>query len=137
MTAPFVPKQALKFDGALLQELQGNVSDAIARNLLREDLPPIAPSSVVHDNECGYGAVTMAIMDSNPFDGIQVHATDVNPKFTAQLQAKLAQNPCWPVKIDTMDACNLTFPDNTFTLSLTAFVFPGLSDDVAAATHIR
>lgn len=137
MAVPFIPKQALKFDGALLQELQGDVSDTIARDLLREDLPPITPSSVVHDNGCGYGAVTMAVMNSNPPDGIQIHATDVNPMFLAQLQAKLAENPSWPVKIDTMDACNITFPDNTFNLSMATFVFSGLSDDIAAAAHMR
>lgn len=137
MATPFIPMQAVKFDGALLRELQGNVSDTIARDLLREDLPPIAPSAVIHDNGCGYGAVTMAIMNSDPPENIQIHATDVNPMFTAQLRAKLAANPSWPVKIDTMDACNLTFPDNTFNLSLTTFVFSGLSDDIAAAIHIR
>lgn len=137
MATPFIPKQALKFDGALLQELMGDVSDTIARDLLREDLPPIAPSAVIHDNGCGYGAVTIAIMNSNPPKNIQIHATDVNPMFLAQLQANLAENPSWPVKIENMDACNLTFPENTFNLSLTTFVFSGLSNDVAAATHIR
>ncbi|KAH8774428.1 S-adenosyl-L-methionine-dependent methyltransferase [Diaporthe sp. PMI_573] len=137
MATPFTPNQALKFDGALLQELQGDVSDTIARDLLREDLPPIAPSAVIHDNSCGYGAVTMAVMNSNPPKNIQIHATDVNPMFIAQLQAKLAENPSWPVTIENMDACNLTFPDNTFNLSLTTFIFVGLSDDVAAANHIR
>jgi ubiquinone/menaquinone biosynthesis C-methylase UbiE len=134
---PFVPKQALKFDGALLQELQGDVSDTILRDLLREDLPPITPSAVIHDNGCGYGAATMAVMDSNPPGDIQIRATDVNPMFTAQLQAMVAKNPSWPVQIDTMDACNLGFPDSTFDLSLTTFVFAGLTEDVAAATHIR
>ncbi|KAI2638720.1 S-adenosyl-L-methionine-dependent methyltransferase [Hypomontagnella submonticulosa] len=75
-------------------------------------------------------------MDSNPPGGIRIHATDFNPMFIAQLQTKLAENPSWPVKVDTMDACNLTFPDNTFDLSVTTFVFSDLSDDVAAASHI-
>jgi len=36
-----------------------------------------------------------------------------------------------------MDACaTLTFPDNTFDLSVATFVFAGLSDDVAAASHV-
>jgi ubiquinone/menaquinone biosynthesis C-methylase UbiE len=52
------------------------------------------------------------------------------------MQAKLTENPSWPVKIDTMDTGNLTFPDNTFNLSITDFVFAGLPDDVAAASHI-
>lgn len=137
MAPSFTPKQALKFDGALLQELQGDVSDTIARDLLREDLPPIAPSAVIHDNGCGYGAVTMAIMNYSPPENIQIHATDVNPMFMAQLQAKLAENPSWPVKLEDMDACNLTFLDNTFNLSLATFLFDGLQDDVAAATQIR
>ncbi|RYP79921.1 hypothetical protein DL770_006460 [Monosporascus sp. CRB-9-2] len=136
MATPFMPKQAVKFDGALLQELQGDVSDTIARNLLSEELSPLTPLSVIHDNGCGYGAVTMAVMDSNPPEGIKIHATDINPMFMAQLQAKLAENPSWPVELHTMDACNLTFPDNTFDLSLTTFVFAGLDDDVAAASHI-
>ncbi|KAI0383331.1 S-adenosyl-L-methionine-dependent methyltransferase [Hypomontagnella monticulosa] len=136
MAAPFVPRQAVEFSGALLQELQGDVSDTIARDLLREELPPLAPSSVIHDNGCGYGAVTMAIMNTNPPDSITIHATDVNPIFTAQLQAKLVENPSWPVKVETMDASNLTFPDNMFDLSVATFVFPGLSDDIAAASHI-
>lgn len=135
MAAPFMPKQAVKFDGALLVELQGDVSDTIARQLLK-DLPAFTATSVVHDNGCGYGACTMAVMATNPPAGIQIHATDVNPMFMAQLQAKLAENPSWPVKTETMDACNLTFPDNTFDFSLTTFVFTALADDVGAAKHI-
>jgi SAM-dependent methyltransferase len=128
-----MPKQAIPFDGALLQELQGDVSDAIARDLL-QDLPSLTSSSVVHDNGCGYGAVTLAVMNLNT--GAQVIATDINPMFMAQLQANLAAHPEWPVKVETMDACNLTFPDSTFDLSLTTFVFTGLENDVGAATHI-
>ncbi|RMZ66217.1 S-adenosyl-L-methionine-dependent methyltransferase [Pyrenophora seminiperda CCB06] len=135
MAAPWKPKQALDFDGALLQELQGDVSDSIARQLIKE-LPPITETSVVHDNGCGYGAVTIAIMESNPPAGLQIHATDVNPMFLSQLNAKLAQNPTWPVKVSTMDAQKLTFEDNTFDTSITNFVFAGLADDVGAASQI-
>jgi len=135
MTTAFKPKQALGFDGALLKELQGDVSDSIARQLL-EDLPSLNESSVIHDNGCGYGAVTMAIMESDPPTGTKVNATDVNPMFLAQLRAKLTENPSWPVKVETMDACKLTFADNTYDLSLTNFVFAGLPDDTGAASHI-
>ncbi|KAI4714331.1 hypothetical protein J4E89_000010 [Alternaria sp. Ai002NY15] len=135
MTAPLKPKQALDFDGALLQELQGDISDSIAQQLL-EELPPLTATSVVHDNGCGPGAVTIAIIRSSPPTGLKIHATDVNPMFLAQLQAYLTDNPSWPVKVDTMDACNLTFADNTFDLAFNNFVFAGLSDDVGAASHI-
>lgn len=137
MATPFTPKQAVQFDGAHFRQLQGDVSDTIARDLLREDLSPIAPSAVIHDNGCGYGAVTMAILNSSPPKSIQIHATDVNPMFMGQLQSKVAENPSLPIKVETMDACNLTFPDNTFDLSLATFIFAALRDDVAAAAHIR
>lgn len=133
MSTPFIPKQAIPFDGALLQELQGNVSDTIALDLLHE-LPDLNSSSIVHDNGCGYGAVTMAVMNLNT--GAQVIATDINAMFMAQLQANIAAHPEWPIKVETMDACNLTFQDNIFDLSLTTFVFTGLEDDVGAAGHI-
>jgi ubiquinone/menaquinone biosynthesis C-methylase UbiE len=141
MSAPFKPKQALDFDGALLQELQGDISDVIASHLLKQ-LPPLTSSSVVHDNGCGYGAVTMAIMatDPPPPVGVQIHATDVNPMFLTQLNAKLAvQAPAWPVTVATMDAKALTFPDDTFDLSITNFVIVALNEndgDVPAAQHI-
>ncbi|EHK98690.1 putative GDSL esterase/lipase [Glarea lozoyensis 74030] len=107
MTTPFKPKQALDFDGALLQELQGDISEAIAGKLIKE-LPPLKKSSVVHDNGCGYGAVTIALMETELPADIQVQATDINPMFLTQLQAKLKQNPTWPVKAESMDAQKLT-----------------------------
>ncbi|KAI0011401.1 hypothetical protein F4779DRAFT_615644 [Xylariaceae sp. FL0662B] len=70
----------------------------------------------------------MAVMDSDPPDGIQIRATDVNPMFLAQLQQTLAKNPSWPVKVDNLDACNLRFDAGTFDLSLTTFVFAGLEE---------
>jgi ubiquinone/menaquinone biosynthesis C-methylase UbiE len=136
MAASWTPKQALKFDGALLKELQGDVSESIARQLIKE-LPALAETSVVHDNGCGYGAVTMCIMETNPSPGLQIHATDINPMFLAQLKGLLDQNPTWPMKIDTMDATKLTFPDDMFDLSFSDFVFAGIKEDVAAASHIK
>ncbi|KAI1133309.1 S-adenosyl-L-methionine-dependent methyltransferase [Nemania abortiva] len=135
MATMFKPQKALDFDGALLLELQGDVSDKIVRDLLN-DLPSLSPSSVVHDNGCGYGAVTRAIMASNPPEGIQIHATDVTRLFMDKLEEKMKENPSWPVTLETMDACTLTFPDNTFSLSFSTFIFSGLKDDVSAAAHI-
>ncbi|KAI0015368.1 S-adenosyl-L-methionine-dependent methyltransferase [Xylariomycetidae sp. FL0641] len=134
-TNTWMPKQAFKFDGALLQELQGNVNDKIAMSILN-DLPPLSPSYVIHDNGCGYGAVTSAIMNSDPPQGIQVHATDINDAIMGQLKEKLIESPSWPVTLGVMDACNTTFPDNMFDFSFTTFVFPVLNDDVSAAAHI-
>ncbi|KAH9885877.1 S-adenosyl-L-methionine-dependent methyltransferase [Xylariomycetidae sp. FL2044] len=136
MANPFIPKQVVVFDGKLLQELQGDVSDAIARDVLRSDLPPLKSDSVVHDNGCGYGAVTMAVMQCSQTDAVRIEATDINPGFMAQLQGVLAANPSWPVHVREMDACALTFADNTFDLSWASFIFTSLEDDVSAASHM-
>ena len=94
----------------------------------------LTSSSIVHDNGCGYGAVTLAVMHLNT--EAQVVAMDINPMFMAQLRANLSERPEWPVKVETMDACNLKFPDSNFDLSLSTFVFSGLEDDVGAARYI-
>ncbi|KAK7999161.1 S-adenosyl-L-methionine-dependent methyltransferase [Apiospora marii] len=138
MANSFTPAKVIKFDGALLKERQGDVSDKIARALLQDlSLSHMPPSPVIHDNGCGYGAVTMAVMASDLPTGFRIHATDVNAMLLAELEATLAQNPTWPVKVATMDAFALTFPDNTFDLSVATFVFAGLHDDVAALSHVR
>ncbi|KAK8092601.1 hypothetical protein PG999_014800 [Apiospora kogelbergensis] len=139
MTSTFTPKQAIAFDGALLKELQGDVSDKIALSLLKEEvgLSRMPPSSVIHDNGCGYGAVTMAVMAADPPAGVRIHATDVNDMYLAELQATLARHPAWPVEVETMDACALAFPDRSFDLSVATFVFLGLRDPVAAAAQVR
>lgn len=133
--APFMPKQAIHVHGTYLQELYGNITGTLIRNLLK-DLPSIAPNSVIHDNGCGSGAVTRAILDTNPPTSIQIHATDINIMYLNQLQMTLADKSSPPARIATMDACKLTFPDDTFDLSFTNFVFAGLVNDVAAASHI-
>jgi ubiquinone/menaquinone biosynthesis C-methylase UbiE len=131
----FVPEQALKFDGALLQELQGNVSEGIAQELLKI-VPPIKSGFVIHDNGCGYGAVTGEIMNSGVPSDIKIHATDKKDDNLAQLRATLAENPSWPVEVAEVNAHDLTFPDNYFDLSITDFVLLGLDDEVGAARHI-
>ncbi|KAI9146793.1 hypothetical protein HJFPF1_13361 [Paramyrothecium foliicola] len=136
MATPFMRKQAVQFDGALLQELQGNVSDTIAANALKDDLPTFSGSSVIHDNGCGYGAVTMAVMASKTPKGIRIHSAHINTILMAQLQSMLNKNPLWPVTVESMDACKLTFPDDTFSHSLATFVFAGLEDDKGATSHI-
>lgn len=39
-------------------------------------------------------------------------------------------------KLETMDASNLTYPDDKFNLSLMTFFFSALPDDVATARYI-
>ncbi|KAH8161833.1 hypothetical protein CIB48_g6403 [Xylaria polymorpha] len=132
---PFFPKQAVKFDGALAHELQGDVSESIAREVIKL-VPPIKPGWVIHDNGCGYGSVTGEIMASGVPADIQIHSTDKSENYMAYLRTKLKENPTWPVTVQQMDANNLTFPDNYFDLSITDFVLLGLDDEVGAAKHL-
>lgn len=121
----------------LLRELQGTVSDKITLAVLKDlGLSHIPPLSVIHGNGRGYDAVAMAAMASDPPTGVQIHATDVKAMFLAELESTLAKNPTWPVKVVTMDACDLTFSDNTFNLSVATFVLAGLPDDVAALFEV-
>jgi hypothetical protein len=98
--------------------------------------PDLTISSLIHDNGCSYGDVTMAIMESKPPPGIQIYATVINSMFLAQINVKLSQSPSWPVKADTMDSCKSIFSDKTSALSFTNFVFAELADDVVAAKNI-
>ncbi|KAF2264997.1 S-adenosyl-L-methionine-dependent methyltransferase [Lojkania enalia] len=136
MAAPFFPKQALKFDGALLEEMQGDVSESVARDLIAL-APKITPGFVIHDNGCGYGAVTGEIMATNPPSDIKIIGTDKNLGYLAALKKKIAENPSWSVvEVKEMDSNNLEFPDATFDLSISDFVILGLNDEIGALRHI-
>ncbi|PVI02677.1 S-adenosyl-L-methionine-dependent methyltransferase [Periconia macrospinosa] len=135
MSAPFFPKQAFNFDGALLEELQGDVSEAVAREAIK--LVTIAPGALIHDNGCGYGAVTAEIIATSPPSDIKIFATDKNEGYLGALRSKIAANPSWPsVTAEVVDANKLTYPDDYFDLSFTDFVLLGLDDEVGAARHI-
>ena len=135
MSTPFQPKQALKFDGTLLKELQGEVTEVIAREVTK--LVTIAPGALIHDNGCGYGAVTSEIIAISPPSDIQIVATDKNQSYLTALDKVISENAAWPsVKTEVMNANNLSFPDDRFDLSVTNFVLLGLTEEVAAARHI-
>lgn len=91
MAADFVPKQALAFNGALLDELQGNMSVQIAERLLPM-LPSFTSDSHVHDNGCGTGAMTGAVMATNPPNGIQITVNDTQEMFLSAYRATAAAN---------------------------------------------
>ncbi|KAF2123061.1 S-adenosyl-L-methionine-dependent methyltransferase [Lophiotrema nucula] len=135
MAAPFKPKQVLTLSADDIAEMQGDGSQQVIRQALKL-IPPLTSTSVLHDSACGAGAVTETIMDANPPSGIKIHATDLNPTFVAGTK-NLAQEKSWNnVETATMDARKLEFPDNTFDLSVTAFMFHCMSGGDKAATEI-
>jgi ubiquinone/menaquinone biosynthesis C-methylase UbiE len=100
-------------------------------------IPAIAPNSKIHDNGCGYGAVTNEILasPSTPKD-VHVTATDVSAGWFIPL-AERTEKESLPVEVKEMDACELTMPDSVFDLSIANFVFFALKDPVQAATHVK
>lgn len=136
MTTPFTPKQAIPFSGDLLDEVQCRIS-ITASGIALSLLPPLSSTSVVHDNGCGTGAATEAVVASQPPPGIRIEGTDVAPPFIATYQERIDKFG-WPAKASIADCLDLnSFADGTFTHSISAYLFMGLSDDVKAASEIR
>ncbi|KAF9526752.1 S-adenosyl-L-methionine-dependent methyltransferase [Crepidotus variabilis] len=132
---PFTPKQCPPRTPNVLDFTQGSFSKDIAREALSL-VPPMTNTSVVHDNACGTGAVTEAIVASSQKPG-KLFATDLIPPFVASVEAKAHRNGWGFVKTATMDAMNLLgFESNFFTHSITNFCLQGLSDPSKGAKEI-
>ncbi|KAF2728828.1 hypothetical protein EJ04DRAFT_476736 [Polyplosphaeria fusca] len=126
----FTPKQALAPTPQLYDELVGDGMEKLAKVTIAE-LPPFQDGVVVHDNGCGTGPGTAAIMASiaGSSKSISIKATDINDDalYTYLKNATLHK---WPSDVSNMDASALTFPDETFTHSLAnAVIFTGLKED--------
>ncbi|KAF9700613.1 hypothetical protein EKO04_001884 [Ascochyta lentis] len=80
---------------------------------------PIPSGSIIHDNACGSGTVSRAILSSpeRPED-IEIHATDIDPPFLSALTYSAKTNS-WPTAVTNQKSEALTFKDNTFTHSIT------------------
>ncbi|KAF2243808.1 S-adenosyl-L-methionine-dependent methyltransferase [Trematosphaeria pertusa] len=123
MTTPFKPKQCLTLSAAAMAEMQGDGSQQAIKYFLKLT-PLLTSASIVHDNACGAGAVTELIMTSEPPppSGLRIHATDINERFVADTKA-LVESKGWPVTAQVMNAKKLSFEDNYFSHSFTAFAF--------------
>ncbi|OAL00889.1 S-adenosyl-L-methionine-dependent methyltransferase [Phaeosphaeriaceae sp. SRC1lsM3a] len=137
MSAPFVPKQALEFDPRYLIKLSGGLTRTVADKVVSKCAPPLSSTSRIHDNGCGTGEVAKALIENGLVPaGATIAATDINTTFLGELNEVLKKNESWPVESKVMDATALTYPDNTFTLSISNMVFANVKDDVAAAKHV-
>jgi len=91
-------------------------------------LPPVNPTSLIHDNGCGDGNVTRTILSSrNP---AHIHATDIASELV-QILTKEAKEKSWPVTTALAPAQDLPFQDNMFTHSFMHCVILPLSDEDA------
>lgn len=137
MASNFTHKQALPFSGEVLDELQGNMSVQIAERLLPM-LPLFTSESHVHDSGCGTGAVTGAVMATNPPKGLQISANDKQDMFLDAYRTTASAHN-WPATAYNMDSAALTFPDGVFSHVIANFVFMNFprNDDVAAGQMRR
>lgn len=81
-------------------------------------IPPIPPGSTIHDNACGSGTVTRAILTSQTPQDLKIHATDIDPPFLSAL-TYAAKSHSWPVDVTNQNSSALSFRANTFTHSFT------------------
>ncbi|ESU09526.1 hypothetical protein FGSG_03671 [Fusarium graminearum PH-1] len=104
MSSPYQPKQVTQYEASHLIELMGNVSETIIDYSLNL-LPPFKSTDLIHDNACGAGVVSQAIMAKIPpsAEGLCIQATDINPQFVTGCE-QMAKLNRWPLDAHVMDA---------------------------------
>ncbi|KAE8450351.1 hypothetical protein EG329_006425 [Mollisiaceae sp. DMI_Dod_QoI] len=129
----FVPKQALAPTPTLYDELTADGMINLAKVTLAQ-IPRITNGSIIHDNGCGTGAGTSAIVAaiSDPSTKISIKGTDISSQALEIYSQKAAKDK-WPAEAVKMDSCALSFPDETFTHSLNSALLFVLPDDGIAA----
>ncbi|KAF2446668.1 S-adenosyl-L-methionine-dependent methyltransferase [Karstenula rhodostoma CBS 690.94] len=132
--ARFVPKQCLPPDLAFFTQISGDTTEQVARHLL-DFIPPIPPGSIIHDNACGSGAMTVALMEAHT-KNIVIHATDKVPSLIDTMSKK-ATSLSWPVLAEVMLSEALSFPPAKFTHSFTNFAIMLIKEDAAVAEGIH
>jgi ubiquinone/menaquinone biosynthesis C-methylase UbiE len=131
----FTPRRVKLITPSVIAEFLGTATLDIATQFVRQ-LAPFAPDAVIHDNGCGWGAVTQAIMATNPPETIHIEATDVNSTVLAGLSPQAATE-AWPVSVSEMNSTALSFPDNYFSHSILSFVvLQAWRDDAKLASEI-
>ncbi|KAI1778802.1 S-adenosyl-L-methionine-dependent methyltransferase [Hypoxylon cercidicola] len=137
----FMPKKCFPRTSWLLGAMIGESTISVARKYLNELIPPIDPGAIIHDNGCGTGAVTRAILEMYPEPLTSatktiIHATDINPAFIDDFGTYVVSRG-WErtVQPATMPAENLLLQDSTLTHSFTNFLIFGARDPPKAAAE--
>jgi SAM-dependent methyltransferase len=106
-----------------------NVAKWIAKHFLPEELRcnALKLNSTIHDNGCGVGTATEAILTTSDFPPprYQFECTDIDHKMLQTFEEE-ARASHYPANIHQMNSDNLKFPDNHFDISFTHFVVPYL-----------
>ncbi|KAF1957968.1 S-adenosyl-L-methionine-dependent methyltransferase [Byssothecium circinans] len=99
-------------------------------------IPPIAAGSIIHDNACGSGTVSRAILSSSPKD-VKIYAADIDQPFLDKLSEDVQKNS-WNIDVSNQRSEELNFADDFFDLSVTnigIFFFKNAGLDGAKQIH--
>jgi ubiquinone/menaquinone biosynthesis C-methylase UbiE len=129
----FSPKQRIiptpETHSELCHPATCNVADVFLQDIIKDQDSSKPNAWIVHDNACGYGQVTRALLDvasSIPADSIEITGTDNSPAMIDAFRIKLKAHPALQgaVKIssEVQDSASLKFPNNHFTHSFTNFL---------------
>lgn len=95
-------------------------------------LSSIPAGSIIHDNGCGLGAATAAIVAKVPpsiLPSLKITGSDILEPVIASYRAAISANS-WPAIAIVADSNALPFEDNTFTHSIgNALLFAGPTND--------
>lgn len=114
----FVPKQAIAPTPQLYDELVSTAMELLAAASIAF-APAISGGATVHDNACGTGAASLAIMSSAAATSpaFTIKATDTNDDALKVYRERAAKDS-WPAEAIQMDSNSLHFDDSIFTHSI-------------------
>lgn len=125
---PLVPKQAITPTPELYDELVIDCMEKLAVATLSH-LTSLPNGSKIHDNGCGTGAATAAIMSSiSPSTQISIIGTDINRR-ALEIYKEQAAEKNWPATAVPMDSTALSYADEVFTHSIGNALLFVLPDD--------
>jgi ubiquinone/menaquinone biosynthesis C-methylase UbiE len=134
----FVPKQSLAATPELYDELVVDGMEKLAMVTLAQ-IPPIPNDAFFHDNGCGTGAATAAVVASisDSSAKVSIKGTDIND-HALEMYSKQASDKSWPAEAIHMDSVTLSFPDGALTHSIgnaVLFVLPNDGVDAVRETY--
>ena len=119
----FQPRYAVPRTAQNMGLMMGDVSLQVSRQMLAHS-PRMGPNSIVHDNGCGNGVVTQAIIETQDPANVTIHATDIGPDMCESTLKVASAHPDWATRVvaEVMPSEKLKFQENTFTHSYGSFL---------------
>lgn len=133
----FVPKQTITPTFELYEELTADGFVNMAKASFAQ-VPSIPDGAMIHDNACGTGAATVAIMGSpDAGKNFAIKATDIDEN-AVRIYTQHSKDGSWPAEASVMDSNALSFPDDTFSHSIAnGLVFVLADDGVEALQEMK